>query len=426
MSKKRLLLLVFAVFAFSSCAYAQTSTIRASALPQETAVLAALDDAHQLEPYCRSWTLPSNWHYPIPKDEVAARMGKDLGFLTLAAKNHPDNTELQLLIGLVARFAYNLDVDGSFDAAIGALGQAEKLSPSDVRAPWFRSTLQCQTMELKTGADGFLAMESSHVWNSLPADFWYDYINCATIANLPAHTLRAIDHYEKLYPGEPSDWSTAVDIAHNRVLPFDPQKDYETKDSWNVDQEGNDTVLTSTLCGIRLRVHDHWQVGRLDVTHGSCVAIFTTGPYEAVTRTMHPSVMVLVQQAADKGTLEEYSRKLTFHGSFEPFAPSRCPSQSCIALKGVQPGVYAAEGDGRPRLVFFARDEPDFPGLIFETPHELPKPDAGQGMQYYRPSQTQQRMPRTLYYVVSLDTASSIEEPALKDFDFFLQNLTVE
>jgi hypothetical protein len=25
-----------------------------------------------------------------------------------------------------------------------------------------------------------------------------------------------------------------------------------------------------------------------------------------------------------------------------------------------------------------------------------------------------------------LDTAASIEEPALKDFDFFLQNLTVE
>jgi hypothetical protein len=26
----------------------------------------------------------------------------------------------------------------------------------------------------------------------------------------------------------------------------------------------------------------------------------------------------------------------------------------------------------------------------------------------------------------STDTASSVEEPALKDFDFFLQNLTVE
>jgi len=32
----------------------------------------------------------------------------------------------------------------------------------------------------------------------------------------------------------------------------------------------------------------------------------------------------------------------------------------------------------------------------------------------------------TLYYLVLLDTAASIEEPAMKDFDYFLENLTVE
>ncbi len=45
---------------------------------------------------------------------------------------------------------------------------------------------------------------------------------------------------------------------------------------------------------------------------------------------------------------------------------------------------------------------------------------------FNRPSQVQQRIPGKLYYVVSLDTASSIEAPAVKDFEFFLQNLTVE
>ena len=45
---------------------------------------------------------------------------------------------------------------------------------------------------------------------------------------------------------------------------------------------------------------------------------------------------------------------------------------------------------------------------------------------FNRPSQIQQRIPGRLLYIVLLDTAASIEEPALKDFDFFLQNLTVE
>jgi hypothetical protein len=76
--------------------------------------------------------------------------------------------------------------------------------------------------------------------------------------------------------------------------------------------------------------------------------------------------------------------------------------------------------------VVFERDQPKFPALIFESPRSLPKPDSGSGPKYYRPSQIQQRMPGKLYYLVLLDTAASIEEPALKDFDFFLQNLTVE
>jgi hypothetical protein len=47
-------------------------------------------------------------------------------------------------------------------------------------------------------------------------------------------------------------------------------------------------------------------------------------------------------------------------------------------------------------------------------------------VKYYRPNQIQQRISGKLYYLVLLDTAASIEEPALKDFDFFLKNLTVE
>jgi len=306
---------------------------------------------------------------------------------------------------------------------MNALNQAQKLAPADFRAGWFRATLECQTRELTAGAKEFLAIESSHAWEQLPVAFWYDYADCTTIDNLPAHALRAIDHLEKLHAGEPSDFA---DIDRERFVPFNPKKNYQPKEVWQAENTGDDTVFTSTMCGVRIRVHSGWQADRLDFTNGTCVALFTTGPYQAATRAMHPSVMVLVQQAGENGTLEDYSKKFETHGSFEPFAPPQCPAQSCIAVKGVQPGVYKGDGDGRPRLVFFERDEPEFPGLVFESPLELPKPESGSGPAYYRPSQIQQRIPGKLFYVVTLDTASSIEEPALKDFEFFLENLTVE
>ena len=48
------------------------------------------------------------------------------------------------------------------------------------------------------------------------------------------------------------------------------------------------------------------------------------------------------------------------------------------------------------------------------------------GIKYFHPGQAHERIPGKLYYLLLLDTAASIEDPALKDFDFFLQNLTVE
>jgi hypothetical protein len=88
--------------------------------------------------------------------------------------------------------------------------------------------------------------------------------------------------------------------------------------------------------------------------------------------------------------------------------------------------MYKGNGDGHDRVLVFEREEPRFPGLIFEAPVDLPKADGGEGPKYYRPSETQGRIPGRLYYLVLLDTASSIEEPAMKDFDFFLANVVVE
>jgi hypothetical protein len=367
-----------------------------------------------------------NWDYPVAKDEVATRLSKDLGFLTLASKNHPENAELLLLTGLVARYAYNVDVDGSFDAAMNALNQAQKLAPADFRVGWFRATLQCQTTQPNAGGDEFLSIEAGQAWDQLPVAFWDDYIECAYITGMPAHLLRAASYMERRHAPDSKRRSEIVDLARKRFASFDPKKDYQPKEVWQAENTGDDTAFTGSLCGIRLRVHGSWQAARLDFANGSCVALFTTGPYQATTRAMHPSVMLLVQQPKEDETLEAYSKKFQTQGSFEAFAPPQCPAQSCIAVKGVQPGTYKGDGDGRSRFVFFERDEPVFPGLIFESPLELPKPDGTGGAKVYRPDQTQQRIPGKLYYLVTLDTASSIEEPALKDFEFFLRNLTVE
>jgi hypothetical protein len=418
------LLFLSLLFPLAAFALSEVEAIHADRLPQETAVLAALDDVRQLEPYCYSYT--PDWKYSIAKEDVAARLGKDLDILNLALKSHPDNAELLMLTGLVARFAYNLDVPASHDTALNVLGQAQKLAPSDVRAPWFRATLLCQTSQSKAGAEEMLSIESSHAWDQLPAAFWDDYMECATIANMPAHFLRALDHSEKLHAPSLEARTVIANATRNRYIAFDPKKEYQPKDVWQAEKNGDDPEFTSTTCGVRLRARRDWSISRLEVTNGSCVANFRTGPYKATVSERTPNVLLLVQQPKENETLQEYSKKFLKDGTFEPFTPARCPAATCIALKGVQPGMYKQDGDGHGRIVVFERDQPEFPGLIFETPREIPKSDGGEGAKVYHPNQIQQRIPGKLYYLVLLDTAASIEEPAMKDLDFFLQNLTVE
>jgi hypothetical protein len=405
-------------------AHADLAAIHADKLPQETVVLAALDDVKQLEPYCHVFTI--NWKFPIAKEDVATRLGKDLGFLTLALKNHPDNSELLLLTGLVARYAYNLDVEGSYDITLNVLEQAQKLAPSDVRAPWFRATLLCQTMTPKAGADEFLSIENSHVWDQLPAAFWNDYIECASVTNMPAHMLRAADHLEKMHVVDSEMRTFLANGARKRFDAFDPKKKYEPKDVWEGANPGESPDFTSTMCGVRLRAHGNWEVNQIGLGETGCIANFSTSPYKATTRDLYPSILLLVKQPEENEKLQDFSKRFTKKGTFESFVPDHCPAATCIAMKGVQPGMYKEDGDGHGRIVVFERDQPEFPGLIFETPREMPKSKGGEEVKYYSPNQIQQRIPGKLYYLVLLDTAASIEEPAMKDFDFFLANLTVE
>jgi hypothetical protein len=379
-----------------------------------------------METYSHSFTDPAQWNYPVKRNEVAARLKKDLGILREAASNHADNLEIALLTGLVAHYAYNVDVEGSFDAATDAFTRSEKLAPADIRSPWFRADLLCQTTTPQTGADTFLAIEDNHPWDELPVAFGDDYMECATINGMPAHVLRAADHLQRLHAPASQMRSFLIETAHKRYVPFDPEREYQPKEIWQAIKSGDDAQFTSTTCGVRFRTHGDWRVNTLALQNGSCVAHFSTGPYKATTRDLHPSILLLINQAKNGESLQEYSLQLLEKiGPVAPDTPSRCPAQNCISFKADTPGMYAKDGNGRTRLVVFERPQPEFPGLELERPQQALTP-TGTGTQYFVRRQIQGRIPGTLYCAVLLDAAASIEEPAKKDLDFFLKHLMVE
>jgi hypothetical protein len=406
---------------------ADIAAIKVSALPQETAVLAALDDVKQVEPYCQYWVAAKLWYFEVPRQQVADRLSKDLGFLVVAAKAHPENAELALFTAMVAIYAHNLEIEGSYDTAMKMLDEVGKLAPGDLRIGWYRSTLHCQSTEIVEGATGFLAIAAETAREKLPAAFWDDYMECALLANLPQHVFRAADYLEKAHERQSDRGKAYIEIAQKRVVPFDSQKNYEPGEVWlGPDLVENVEMLTGESFGAQIKVRTQWDKEGFQLKGDTGMSEFSTGPYQAKKGKLQPSILLLVRQAKPGQTLEDFASGFDRDATFTTFTPVRCPAERCIAEIGVKAGAYQENGDARGRYVFFERDQPEFPGLIFESPSQLPLKEGKTSPQSFAFTPIQQRMPGKLFYLVVLDTAASIEEPAMKDFDFFLQNLTVE
>ena len=159
--------------------------------------MSAYDDAKQLEAYSSSWSM--KWRYVIPKDEVAARLSKDLAFLNASLKEHPRNVELLLLAGLVAHYAYNVDVPETYGTTLEVLKEATALAPSDMRGSWFHASFVCQTNEPGPGANEFLSIEAGHTWDQLSIGSWRNYMECMHVVSMPMHVLRAGKYLDRLH-----------------------------------------------------------------------------------------------------------------------------------------------------------------------------------------------------------------------------------
>ncbi|HTW46954.1 MAG TPA: hypothetical protein VMD92_03335 [Acidobacteriaceae bacterium] len=402
-------------------ARADVAAIHRDRLPQTAPVLAAFDDARAMEPYTDRWS--DKWRFPIARADAVSHLTADFAALQAAVKDNPSSEELLLLAGLVAHYGYNVDVEHTDDAVVSDLEAAGKLDSRDFRVPWFHADFMCQTIKPSVGAKEFLAIEAAHPWRELPPAFWRNYEHCAAVTNMPTHLLRAAGYLAQLTPAT-SDDQFYANIGHSRLEAVNLKKDYDAESSWIGGREGDDITLTSTACGVAFHAKAAWGPERLELESGSCVAIFSTGPYLAPGGPLHPQILVMVQQPKGSETLADYARRFTKKGTFTATTAVHCPVTDCLALQGAQRGVYGKDGDSHPRLVFFERDEPANPGLLLEMPQDPPA--QGQGLEYLRPNRMLQRIPGKLYYLVTVDTAASIEAGAYDDLDYFLAHLQVE
>jgi len=429
MTCRRIFLASLLILFISIPALAGLKDIKVEKLPQDKSVITAYNDMLAIEPYVERWG--PEWHHEIAKEKVVAVARRSLEELQKACESFPENEELLLLTGEVAHYAHNVDVEGTGALADSALRRAIALEPSDVRPEWFLGNHLVQTGRSREGAENLLAIESQHSWKELPATFWDDYIEACIITNMPAHALRAGNYLARMH-AEPSRLrDTYLDIARKRFTVPDAAGSQEVRSVWYAHETGSEcgVEFVASAFGVSLCAKAEWRVQPSGGKNGQTTFVFELGPYKCPAGDVTPEILLIVRQAKPGESLEDFLRasapnkpgsQLTTRAS-----ALLCPAQLCLSAEIVRPGGYQEAGDAHAFVTVFQREAPDFPSLLFEHPSQLPQGEEGK-ISYFHPNEFLHRFEGRLYYMVLLDTASSVREPAQKDYEFFLQHMRAE
>jgi hypothetical protein len=271
----------------------------------------------------------------------------------------------------------------------------------------------------------FLVVERESQWDQLAPEFWDDYLNCAHAANIPAHALRAAAHANKLDPEHADSRQFLVEASQKRFTASSPASSYETEQVWQATKTGPEVRFASLMLGLEFSTPGDWKVNLSGAKNGAASAVIKAGPYGGKTGRVFPNFAIVVRPAKPGESLADFLKAAAPRVQIKTMDPPACPVEPCSAAEGVLPREYKAEGDALVTIVVFKRDEPEYPGLAFEQPMDLPKTEDG-GVHYFHANERLRRLPGTLYYLVMLDTADSVKSKAREAYSAFLKSVRVE
>jgi|GEM_PF-5735358 len=153
-------------------------------------------NASELEPLAKEWS--SEWKHDVPKEQAIELAKKTIALADDVIKDKPDHAEMLIFKGMMAHYAYNLDLQEYNDIAEKSFKAAQALLPDDIRPRWFLGKHYTLSARPALGMQTITPIIKKNAPEQLPARFWEDYAFCAYLAAMPSSALMGIDYSEKL------------------------------------------------------------------------------------------------------------------------------------------------------------------------------------------------------------------------------------
>jgi hypothetical protein len=290
---------------------------------------------------------------------------------------------------------------------------AAEVSP----AAWTRARSLCDAGKAEEGWKALVKIEKAAGKKPLPAAYWREVLACAGKANLPANALRAGKKLEALKQATAEDRGAVAKLQAAVRVPA-PEAVIPAEEAWIVRPRGSGVLLVNGPCGFALEPRND-EPFLPHVQQRACSVRTWTRPLKGKAGELRPGVIVLARVAKPGEKLEDYAAQMMPTWKPARLEGFRCPAARCLTYGNRVPGIHGKDGDGVGLAVAFERDEPEFPGLLFEDPGPTVarRPGAPPVFGRFRGK---------IHYLVMFDSPATIAERARPDYRKFLADLRVE
>jgi hypothetical protein len=188
-------------------------------------------------------------------------------------------------------------------------------------------------------------------------------------------------------------------------------------------------TVTSYACGESFTTKESSPIDIPDVANGTCAVTISTEKYPVPHGGTSASFLILSQVAKPGETLETFSQRFLKNPRYSnrtaaPEIP--CPVSNCLSFEIVTDKLYKSEGGAHLLAIFFQSEQPNYPGIRYETPQPLPTIGKSDQPTFFRAGEVLQRFPGTRYILVALDSNQEIYARSRADFDIFLKSLVID
>ena len=394
--------------------FANVNYIDISKISSDKKFVEAFNLVRDNKQYYDHWT--AEWNYDIPKENLINQLREYYKDFSALPKK---NTEIYLLLGDIAHYLYNMNVQEYYNSAVKNYDEAIKDNPKDFRAYWFLAYHYSLSNEPISAIDNFKKAEGILPIKE-PADFWNDYAWATAIANMPSHCIYAMDKVKSISGKEGSFQQQLGETIYKRIVSVDKNQSYDKKDIWTATQ-GDKTTFTSRPLGIKISIDTTWDLSIYDYQNTQAVFIIEpTTIANKAGREIGYTIAILMKTANDNDRLEDYINNFVSKYPNKKKINLSDKYDKMITYEIIDKTMYEDMGGGHLYMVGIERNEPKYSGLLLESAISLPQNT--DEINYFRAAESKDRFKGKIFYLIMFDSCEDIYKQSFAIFKSLFDN----